>query len=200
MPPVAAARRTSRRTLLTVLGAIATLSIAARWQTPVPPARPATTPPAAAPAAFTSQDSAQADTTARDSTLADSVALDSMAMDSLAVDSVPVATAPTSVVSSAAPAWPIDPVTGYTLVNGIPVVGRAFVMRKIDGLVKVETVAQDRINEALPPEAPVVATGYTPAPVTATRRFRGVMVQATLWSIDGKRSSIERRHFRPSAQ
>lgn len=138
------------------------------------------------------------DSAAGDSTTTDSLAVDSLAMDSLAIDSTPMVTA--AEAAPAAPAaWPIDPVTGYTLVNGIPVVGRAFVMKKTDGLVKVETVAEDRINEALPPEAPIVGTSYAPAPATATRRFRGIMVQATLWSIDGKRSSIERRHFRPSS-
>lgn len=196
MSPVAAARRSSRP-LIAVLGVIAIVSIAARWQAPVgtaPAAKPAPAAPAVTPVA--PQDSmAAADTTQKDS-----LAIDSLATDSLMADSA-LAASPTVEAAPASPAaWPVDSVTGYTLVNGIPVVGRAFVMKKTDGLVKVETVAEDRVNEALPPEAPIVGSSYTAAPATATRRFRGIMVQATLWSIDGKRSSIERRHYRPSAQ
>jgi hypothetical protein len=104
--------------------------------------------------------------------------------------------AATSVAGAAAPAaWPVDPVTGQTLINGIPVVGKVFIMQKTDGVVKVETVAQELQNEALPPAAAIVgssATGYT-GPV---RRQRTVMTQATLWGNDNKAKAVSHRYYR----
>jgi hypothetical protein len=125
--------------------------------------------------------------------------VDSLApMDSMAMLTPPmtIAPAPAPVIPTGAGGWPIDPVTGQTLVNGIAVVGAPFVQQKTDGLIKVETVAQDRQNEALPPESPNLDSDYNASPGTATRRYRTVMVQATLWSMDHKRSATERRYYR----
>lgn len=119
-----------------------------------------------------------------------------MVVDSAAAMAVTMA-APAPTPAPAPTTWPVDPVTGQTLINGIPVVGRVFVMKKTDGLVKVETVDEDRKNEALAPEAPIVATTYTPLPLPNTRRIRTIMVQATLWGMDTKRSAVERRFYRP---
>lgn len=178
-----------RPSLLLLLGAVAVVSIAARTQQPptaTPPAAPAATPAVAgtdsqATAAAPADSMAAADTTVADSAAA------------MAVTMAAPAPAPTPTPAT----WPVDPVTGQTLINGIPVVGRAFVMRKTDGLVKVETVDEDRKNEALAPEAPIVATTYTPLPLPNTRRIRTIMVQATLWGMDTKRSAVERRFYRP---
>lgn len=175
-----------RPSLLLLLGAVAAVSIAARTQQPQPATPPA--PQTAAPAA---------DSTPATPAVADSMAQpDSAAAESAAAPAV-TAAAPAPAPEPTPTAWPVDPVTGQTLVNGIPVVGRVFIMRKTDGLVKVETVAEDRKNEALAPEPPIVATSYTPLPLPNTRRIRTIMVQATLWSMDGKRSAVERRFHRP---
>jgi hypothetical protein len=94
-------------------------------------------------------------------------------------------------------AYPVD-AQGRTLINGIPVVGRVFVMQKVDGLRKYEGVARHYVNEPLPPEAPRIGTGYVQAPPQAARRHRGSMVQATLWGIETKPSAIETHHYRPT--
>jgi len=99
----------------------------------------------------------------------------------------------------AAPAtWPVDPVTGQTLINGIPVVGRVFIMQKTDGTVKYPNVADVVAHEAKAPLPAVVGQSYTPAPLTSQRRHRGIMVQSTLWSLDGKRSSVRNRYYSAS--
>jgi hypothetical protein len=93
------------------------------------------------------------------------------------------------------PAWPVDPATGQTLINGRPVVGRVFIMQKTDGTVKYPNVADVIAHEALAPLPPVVGTSYTPAPITNQRRMRGIMVQSTLWDIDAKRSAVRHRYY-----
>lgn len=92
-------------------------------------------------------------------------------------------------------AWPVDPVTGQTLINGRPVVGRVFIMKKTDGTVKYPNVADVIAHEALAPLPPVVGSSYTPAPITNQRRMRGIMIQSTLWDIDAKRSAVRHRYY-----
>jgi hypothetical protein len=96
----------------------------------------------------------------------------------------------------AAEAWPVDPVSGLTLVNGEPVVGRVFIQRKVDGLRKYEGVSRHYVGEPLPPKGPQVAEGYLPPDPRVVRRHRGSMVQATLWGLDRKRSAMESHHYR----
>ncbi len=93
--------------------------------------------------------------------------------------------------------WPVDPNTGMTLVNGEPVVGRVFVMQKVDGLRKYEGVSRHYVGEPLPPEPAVVGTSYRQPDLSSTRRHRGAMVQSNLWSIERKRSAMETHHYRP---
>jgi hypothetical protein len=111
-----------------------------------------------------------------------------------AADSMPAT--PLVAAAPAAPAtWPVDPATGQTLINGRPVVGRVFIMQKTDGTVKYPNVADVVSHEALVPLPAVVGTSYTPAPLTLQRRHRGIMVQATLWSMDNKRSATRLRNY-----
>ncbi len=158
-----------------------------------PPAAPAA--PAAAPAAapMTADSAAPQDSTVPDSL----VAQDSLAL--MATDSMQVATVEAAPAAPAAPAtWPVDPVTGQTLINGRPVVGRVFIMQKTDGTVKYPNVADVISHEALAPLPAVVGASHTPAPLTNTRRMRGIMIQSTLWDLDTKRSAVERRYYRVS--
>ncbi len=99
-------------------------------------------------------------------------------------------------ISSAS--WPVDPTTGQTIINGQPVVGRVFIMQKTDGVVKYPNEKAIFVNEPAPPEAPVVGTSYAVPALEHTRRHRGIMVQATEWEIDGKRSARERHYYRPA--
>ena len=119
---------------------------------------------------------------------------DSMAMpDSAMLMQAAAAAAPAPQASGT---WPVDPVTGQTIINGEPVVGRVFIMQKTDGTVKLGTWQGQYVGEALAPEPAIVGTSYTvPAP-EHTRRMRGVMIQATLWAMDGKRSARERHYYR----
>ncbi len=123
--------------------------------------------------------------------------------DSVSAQGVPTLadSAQPSVTQREAPApagaWPVDPVTGYTLVNGEPVVGRVFVMTKTDGLRKYEGVSRHYVGEPLPPEAPAVGVSYQQPDLSTVRRHRGMMVQSNLWSIETKRSAIETHHYRP---
>jgi len=91
--------------------------------------------------------------------------------------------------------WPVD-AAGRTLINGKPVIGRVFVQTKMDGLEAYE-FANVYKGEAAQPDKPVIATTYSVPPVGNSRRARGIMVQATLWEIDHKRSATELRHHRP---
>jgi hypothetical protein len=174
------------RNIALLVGVLA-VSIAARTQT----AGTAPAPQAAA-ATATTDSATPADSTAM---RADSAMVDTMAMDSTQMQQLVVAPAP---VAPAAPtAWPVDPVTGQTLINGIPVVGRVFIMQKTDGTRKIESVAQ-----ALEGEAHVAApaiTGTTNQPAGGqTRRVRTVMTQATLWSNDHKARAVRNRHYGPT--
>jgi hypothetical protein len=87
-------------------------------------------------------------------------------------------------------------VTGQTLINGEPVVGRVFIMQRPDGLVKIKDVATVLAPEAMAPMAAIVAPNRAPLAPNAIRRQRTAMVQATLWSGDDKPSVVRNRHFR----
>ncbi len=173
-------RRTSRVATMVGIGALVAVALAARSQG----GPQGTAPSAVAPADSMVQDSTQrTDTTA---------AADSMAMpDSAMMTQVAAAPAP-----QATGTWPVDPVTGQTIINGEPVVGRVFIMQKPDGLVKLGTWQGQYVGEPSAPEPANVGTSYTvPAP-EQTRRMRGIMIQSTLWAMDGKRSARERRFYR----
>jgi hypothetical protein len=190
--------RSSRARNAAVVVALVAVGLAARSGEQQPAAVPAAkTTPAAQPMAA----QAAPAPAATDSMMPDSAATDSMAMaaDSLA-DSTAMMTdsmaAPVAAAEPAAPAtWPVDPVTGQTLINGRPVVGRVFIMQKTDGTVKYPNVADVVSHEALAPLPAVVGQSYTQAPLTSQRRHRGIMVQATLWSLDGKRSAVRQRYY-----
>ena len=117
-----------------------------------------------------------------------------------AATSAPVAAAPVqratpTTAARTASGWPVDPQTGRTLVNGQPVIGRVFVMHKVDG---IEAYQFTRVyaNEPGHPQRPIVGTSYTKPSLAASRRVRGIMVQSTLWSMDSKRSARINHHYR----
>ncbi len=172
--------RASRLVLTLGIVAVSAVAIAARSQTAQQPPTPAPTP--------TTTDSTDTLPTIMD-------VIDSMAAASPAP--VAVQAAAPAAAPAAASAFAMDPATGRYLVNGRPIVGRPFVQSKMDGITKYE-YANAYVGEAAAPEAPIVKSSHAPLPATATRRFRGIMVQGTLWSIDNKRSAVELRHFRPS--
>jgi hypothetical protein len=127
--------------------------------------------------------------------VADSATVVMMQDAALAATVVAPAPAPASMAPAA---WPVDPVTGQTLINGIPVVGRVFIQRKVDGLVKIANVAAALAPEAMAPEAPIVKSSFTKPAPQQHRRIRTIMVQSTLWSMDHKRSATRLRHLGPS--
>lgn len=177
-------RLTSRVAAVVGIGALVAVALAARTQGGPPATVQATVPAAVAPA-----DSMVPDSTTRTDTTA---VADSMAMPDSTMPT-PAAAAPTA---QAAGTWPVDPVTGQTIINGEPVVGRVFIMQKPDGLVKLGTWQAQYAGEPAAPEPARVGTSNTvPAP-EQTRRMRGIMIQATLWGMDGKRSASERRFYR----
>jgi len=104
---------------------------------------------------------------------------------------------PTPVVArpKVAASWPTDPRTGQTLINGVPVVGRVFVQKKVDGIVAYR-YADVYAGEPSHPLAPVVKSTYRKPPLAATRRVRGIMVEATLWGMDRKRAARMNQHWR----
>ncbi|MEY4855266.1 MAG: hypothetical protein RLZZ97_96 [Gemmatimonadota bacterium] len=181
-------RLTSRVAAVVGIGALVAVALAARTQGGPQATVPATTP-ATVPAAVAPADSMVPDST----TLTDTTAVaDSMAMPDSTMPT-PAAAAPTA---QATGTWPVDPVTGQTIINGEPVVGRVFIMQKPDGLVKLGTWQAQYVGEPAVAEPARVGTSYTvPAP-EQTRRMRGIMIQATLWGMDGKRSASEHRYYR----
>ena len=188
-------RLVSRVSTVVGIGALVAVAMAARsqggQQTPPPSAPPSTAPAPAAtvPATVAPVDSMVQDSTTRTDT---TVVADSMAMPDSTMPT-PAAAAPTA---QATGTWPVDPVTGQTIINGEPVVGRVFIMQKPDGLVKLGTWQAQYNGEPATPEPARVGTSYTvPAP-EQTRRMRGIMIQSTLWAMDGKRSARERRFYR----
>lgn len=183
-------RRRNIGIAMALVAAVASGRAAVSQQTP--PVAPPTTATQVKPVG----DSAAAtDSAATAAQVADSLAVpDSLA--TAAMDSMPTAELAAAAAEPAAPAtWPVDPVTGQTLVNGIPVVGRVFIMQKTDGTVKYPNVADVVSHEALAPLPAAVGTSYTPAPLGMQRRHRGIMVQATLWSMDHKRSATRLRNY-----
>jgi hypothetical protein len=104
-------------------------------------------------------------------------------------------TAPAPEAPAAPGTWPVDPTTGQTLINGIPVVGRVFILQKTDGTVKIENVAAALHGEPPTAAAATVKSSYTPAQSVNTRRMRGIMIQATLWDMDQKRSAKRQRFY-----
>ena len=192
--------RSSRARNAAVVVALVAVGLAARSGEQQPVAVPAakTTPAAQPMAAQAAPAPVATDSMMPDSAAADSTAMaaDSLADSTAAVTDVMAAPAPVAAAEPAAPAtWPVDPVTGQTLINGRPVVGRVFIMQKTDGTVKYPNVADVVSHEALAPLPAVVGQSYTPAPLTSQRRHRGIMVQATLWSLDGKRSAVRQRYY-----
>lgn len=186
--------RSSRARNAAVVVALVAVGLAAR-NGEQPAAATPPQPPAAAPAAAP----VKADSAApQDSAVADSLAVqDSLAP--MVTDSIqPDKFVATEAAPSAPATWPVDPVTGQTLINGRPVVGRVFIMQKTDGTVKYPNVADVIAHEALAPLPAVVGASHAPAPLAHTRRMRGVMIQSTLWDLDHKRSAVERRHYRVS--
>ncbi|WP_461412950.1 hypothetical protein [Gemmatimonas sp.] len=180
----------SRARNAAVVVALVAVGLAARSgeQQPAPVAQPAQPP--VAPAAPAMPDSATIDSAVVG---ADSL-LDSTAV--AALDSMTVAMeAKAAEVATAPAAWPVDAETGQTLINGRPVVGRVFIMRKTDGTVKYPNVADVIAHEALAPLPAVVGTSYSQAPLTHQRRMRGVMIQSTLWDMDHKRSAVRQRYY-----
>lgn len=177
--------RSSRARNAAVVVALVAVGLAAR--TPQAPAQP---PVAATPAA----DSA-APAPAQDSTGADTLAMQDSLAPMMADSTQPVAVVAPAPAPAAPTTWPVDPVTGQTLINGKPVVGRVFIMQKTDGTVKYPNVADVIAHEAKAPLPAVVGQSYTPAPLTNTRRMRGIMIQATLWDADTKRSAVRQRYY-----
>lgn len=191
MPASPSPSRISRVRAASLVVALAAVGLAARGrdqQTTVPPQ---TTPQAPQATVNTGTDSvAQPDSVADSLAVQDSLA--PLQVDSIQPDKYVAATP----VQAPAPAWPVDPVTGQTLINGKPVVGRVFIMRKTDGLTKFETVADVQQGEPVYADAPIVGTSYKAPALEHTRRHRGIMVQATLWDLDTKQSAVERRYYR----
>ncbi|MCA2992822.1 hypothetical protein [Gemmatimonas sp.] len=169
---------------LIAVGVSARSSRAAQVLVVQPPSQPAV-PAAPATDSSAGQASAAADTLAVSDSLAPAVTDASQ----------PVALKAAAPAPAAPAAWPVDPVTGQTLINGRPVVGRVFIMKKTDGTVKYPNVADVIAHEALAPLPPVVGSSYTPAPITNQRRMRGIMIQSTLWDIDAKRSAVRHRYY-----
>lgn len=180
----------SRAVLLTALAGAGVVAVAAR-----------------APEAGAVRVSAQQDTAVvvmQDSAAMASPAQDTVGMKMVADSATVVMMEATATAVAAAPApaapttWPVDPVTGQTLINGIPVVGRVFIQTKVDGLEKIENVAAALAPEAMAPEPATVQTTFTTPAPQHVRRMRGIMIQSTLWMMDGKRSAVRLRHYGPS--
>jgi hypothetical protein len=186
---MSAARNTTRGARIALVLGVIAVSLAARsrdGQTAAqatPPQPPAPAPTAATPAAPVTDSSK----TAGDSVSAQGVpTLADSAQPSVTVEEAPVPSG----------TWPVDPATGQTLINGIPVVGKVFIQQKLDGLRKYESIKGHYVNEPLPPEAAVVGTSYTAPALHNTPRLRAIMAPSTLWSLDTKRASVANRFYR----
>jgi hypothetical protein len=174
-------RLSSRITTVAGITALVAVALAARSQGgQQPPVAPDSVPPVAAVDSMAPQDS---------------TVIDSMATsDSTIVMTAMITPAPAPISTT----WPVDPVTGQTIINGEPVVGQVFIMQKTDGVVKYANEKVIFNNEPMSPEAPIVGTTNAVPALEHTRRHRGIMVQATEWAIDGKRSARERHYYRPA--
>lgn len=180
----------SRAAIAAGIAGLAVVALAARM--------PVSQPPAAPPAKVDSQAAKSAsmvmDTTVKQDSAA--MKMDSAGMAAMAMP-MPMP-APKPAAPKSASGWPIDPVTGQTLVNGTPVVGRVFIQQHTDGTVKIENVAAGLKGESAVPLPPIVKHAYTPAPAQFTRRQRTPMVQATEWDMDAKLSAKRDRVFKPT--
>lgn len=181
-------RLASRAATAVGISALLAVAVAARYQGAPQTAAPAQPPAATAAATAASvPDAAVQDSTRTDSTTAP------------AADTVTMVVSTTPAPTPTPPGtWPVDPATGQTLINGEPVVGRVFVMQKTDGLVKLGTWQAQYNGEPPAPEPAVVATSNAVPALEHSRRMRGIMIQATLWDLDNKRSAVERRYYRQS--
>ncbi len=183
-------RRLSRLAMVAGLVVTTTVAIAARSPQSLSPSAQPPVPTAASPSVpADSGQNAPTDTLSAD--------------DALSAQGVPMMDGSAELGGLAqfpAPAasWPVDPVTGQTIINGEPVVGRVFILQKVDGLRKYESVKSHYVGEALPPQPPVIGSSYAVPALGNTRRMRGTMVQATLWSIDNKPSAVANHYYRPS--
>jgi len=130
-----------------------------------------------------------------DSTKTDSLVIDT-AVVMMASPTMTISAAPAAAPQHAAPtSWPVDPATGQTLINGIPVVGRVFIQQKVDGITKTPRVAEVMAQESMTPEAPIVQSSRGSLAPSQIRRQRTAMVQATLWALDGKRAAVRGRYY-----
>ena len=152
--------RSSRVRNAAVVVALVAVGLAARGRD-----AQGTQPPAAPPAAPTA--TAAADSAVQDSTKADSTAVADTLMDLSLVMAAEAAaaSATTAPVAVAPSAWPVDPTTGQTLINGRPVVGRVFIMQKTDGTVKYPNVADVVAHEALAQQLAAAVQVGASAPV-----------------------------------
>jgi hypothetical protein len=188
----------SRAALSLGLAGVAVVAMAARSQTtPQPPAKPAAAATTPAPMPAMPMPAASAPRDSQTSSAA--VPADSLAAKMSMPMSAPVAPIAAAAPKPTGPAkWPVD-AAGRTLVNGTPVVGRVFTQQKVDGLVKY-AYSKVYVGEPPHPAAPIINARHNTPPITHARRFRGMMVEATLWSIDNKRSARELRYYRPSTE
>lgn len=186
----------SRAVVATGILGLAAVAMAAR-QPATPPATQTATQ-AAAPAPVVAPAAADSQKTKADSVAAP---MDSAAMAGMSgmagMNHMQMAAAPAPQTHAAPGTWPVDPVTGQTLINGVPVVGKVFIMQKTDGTVKIANVAAARHGEPPAPAAAVVKSAYTPAKSVNTRRMRGIMIQATLWDMDHKKLAARQRFYGP---
>lgn len=178
----------SRATLAVGIASLAVVAVAARM-----PAAQQSTEQAKPPVAAAATADMQA--VKPDSTKTDSLEIDT-AVVMMASPTMTISAAPAAAPQHAAPtSWPVDPATGQTLINGIPVVGRVFIQQKVDGITKTPSVAEVMAQESMTPEAPIVQSSRGSLAPSQIRRQRTAMVQATLWALDGKRAAVRGRYY-----
>lgn len=178
----------SRATLAVGIASLAVVAVAARM-----PAAQQSTEQAKPPVAAAATADMQA--VKPDSTKTDSLVIDT-AVVMMASPTMTISAAPAAAPQHAAPtSWPVDPATGQTLINGIPVVGRVFIQQKVDGITKTPSVAEVMAQESMTPEAPIVQSSRGSLAPSQIRRQRTAMVQATLWALDGKRAAVRGRYY-----
>ena len=178
----------SRATLAVGIASLAVVAVAARR-----PAAQQSTEQAKPPVAAAATADMQA--VKPDSTKTDSLEIDT-AVVMMASPTMTISAAPAAAPQHAAPtSWPVDPATGQTLINGIPVVGRVFIQQKVDGITKTPSVAEVMAQESMTPEAPIVQSSRGSLAPSQIRRQRTAMVQATLWALDGKRAAVRGRYY-----
>lgn len=178
----------SRATLAVGIASLAVVAVAAR----MPAAQQSTeqAKPAVAAAATADMQAVKPDSTKTDSLEIDTAVV------MMASPTMTISAAPAAAPQHAAPtSWPVDPATGQTLINGIPVVGRVFIQQKVDGITKTPSVAEVMAQESMTPEAPIVQSSRGSLAPSQIRRQRTAMVQATLWALDGKRAAVRGRYY-----